>query len=769
MRFRLMGALVALLGLSVVPPTLAGGDAFTVRDIRLEGLQRVSAGTVFSYLPVKTGDRVTPENTAEILRALYKTGFFKDVRLEQQGDVLVVSMDERPSIATIEVSGNKEISKDDLLKGLKDIGMAQGRIFNDSLLDKVEQDLKRQYYNRGRYGVKVESKVNPLERNRVAVEIQVTEGPTALIRQINLIGNKAFASKELLKQFQLDTGNWLSTFTNSNQYSKQKLSADLESLRSFYLDRGYLRFEIKSTQVSISPDKKAIFIDATLSEGEQYRIKDVRLAGEFVVSKESLFPLVYVQRGDLFSRKQTTATTEKIAQHLGNQGYAFANVNTIPEINEAEKQVSLTFFIDPGRRVYVRRIEMQGNTRTRDEVLRREMRQMEAAWFSGEAIKRSKERLQRLGYFEEVSMETPAVAGTPDQVDVKVKVKEKASGNLMAGVGYSQSRGVLLNASVSENNFLGTGKRLALAFANNSVDTNYRIGYTNPYYTPDGISRGFDLSYSKTDFSTLNTANYATDTGAFGINFGVPLTDTSRITLGPSFNYLHLKPDQSTTAIAYVLANGDVYNNFQINASWQKDGRDRAILPTQGMIQTLSTLVTVPGSDLEYYKLGYHLQWYLPLWSDYVFVFNTDLGYGDGYGNTKGLPFMENYFAGGPRTVRGFKEWTLGPTEAKTDNPIGGNVKLVGGVEIGIPAPIEDFRKTMRISAFLDAGYVWQNNRQAIGTYRALDLADLRYSTGLSTTWYSPVGPLTFSLGFPLNAKSGDEAQVFQFTLGQTF
>ncbi|CAK0771020.1 Outer membrane protein assembly factor BamA [Gammaproteobacteria bacterium] len=695
------------------------------------------------------------------------------MRLEQQGDVLVVSVEERASIASIEVSGNKEIGKDDLLKGLKDIGMAQGRIFNDSLLDKVEQDLKRQYYNRGRYGVKVESKVNPLERNRVAVVIQITEGPTALIRQINLIGNKAFSSKELLKQFQLDTGNWLSVFTNSNQYSKQKLSADLESLRSFYLDRGYLRFEIKSTQVSISPDKQSIFIDATLSEGEPYRVKAVRLAGEFVVPKESLFPLVYIQRGDLFSRKQTTATTEKIGQYLGDHGYAFANVNTIPDIDEAEKQVSLTFFIDPGRRVYVRRIEMQGNTRTRDEVLRREMRQMEASWFSGEAIKRSRERLQRLGYFEDVAMETPAVAGAPDQVDIKVKVKEKPSGNLMAGIGYSQSRGVLLNASISENNFLGTGKRLALAFANNNVDTNYQIGYTNPYYTPDGISRGFNLSYTKTDFSTLNTANYATDTGAAGVNFGIPLTDTSRITLGTSYNYLNLKPGQSTTAQAYAQANEDVYNNFPFTASWQDDRRDRAILPTQGLVHTLSATVTIPGSDLEYYKLGYRLQWYLPLWGDYVFLFNTDLGYGDGYGSTKGLPFMENYFAGGPRTVRGFKEWTLGPKEEPSENPIGGNVKLVGGIEIGIPAPIEDFKKTMRISAFLDAGYVWQNNHQAIGVDKTkdlnLDLGDLRYSTGLSTTWYSPVGPLSFSLGFPLNAKSGDETQVFQFTLGQTF
>lgn len=766
------GAWRALLlcALAAGAPGTAIAEVFQVTDIRLEGLRRIAPGTVFNYLPIQVGDTVGDDVTGGIIRALYQTGFFDDVRVERDGNVLVIQVRERPAIAEIKISGNKDIETKALETALADIGLKKGRVFNRSVLDRIEQELERQYYARGKYGVVVQSTVSPLERNRVAVNIEIIEGLTARIRQINIIGNKSFPVEELRKQFDLGPTRWNSFYTKNDQYSKQKLAADLESLRSFYLDRGYIKFEVKSTQVSISADKKDIYITVTIDEGQPFRISDIKLAGAPALPAERLFPLIHLKRGEFFSRKLVTESAERISNLLGDEGYAFANVNTIPEIDEEKHEVAVTFFVDAGKRVYVRRVEMQGNTRTRDEVLRREMRQLETAWFSADLVRKSRERLQRLGYFEEVAIETPAVAGSSDQVDVKVKVKEKPAGNLAAGIGFSQSDGILLNASVTQNNFLGTGKRVVVAFNNSSSTTLYQFGYTNPYYTVDGISRGFNLSYRETDYDELVGADYSTDVGVAGVNFGLPITDNSRAGLGFNYQYTDFTAGESEIAQAFAADNGNTFNDFSLIASYTRDTRDKAIFPTRGSLRSLQAEVTVPGSDLNYYRIRYDEQLYIPLTSRYIVALSTNLGYGDSYGETNYLPFFENFYAGGPRSVRGWKANTLGPREVGSDDPVGGNLKLTGSIEFFAPAPVGGkFEKSLRLGAFLDLGNVWSTYDSNLLTYSGFDLGDLRYSTGISLTWLSPVGALSISFAIPLNEKDGDKTQVFQFGFGQIF
>ncbi len=772
---------LALLLLLSILSTCAFGAEFRISDIRVEGLQRIAPGTVFTYLPVQVGDTTTDAATANIIRTLYGTGFFKDVRVERDGSVLVIWVQERPSVAEITITGNKDIETDALKDGLKDVGLAEGRVFNPSILDGIEQELKRQYFARGKYGVEVQSTVSPLERNRVAVTIKIQEGLTARIKQINVIGNEAFEEKELLKQFKLGPTKWHSFYSKNDQYSKQKLAGDLEALRSFYLDRGYIKFEIKSTQVSISADKKDIYITIGVEEGDVYSVSDIQLAGEQTVPAQQLFPLIRMQRGEVFSRKVTTESAERISKYLGNEGYAFANVNTIPEIDDEKKQVSVIFFVDPGKRVYVRRVNMKGNTRTRDEVLRREMRQLEAAWFSTELVKNSRERLQRLGYFDEVTIETPAVAGSADEVDVEVTVKEKASGNLLAGIGYSQSQGIIFNTSVTQNNFLGTGKRVSFAFNNSESNRIYQLAYTNPYFTIDGISRGFELAYRETDFADLDSADYVTNVGVAGMSFGLPISDTSRAGLGIRYQYTDFEAGRSLLAVDFVEENGDQFNDFLLTASYTNDSRDSAVFPTSGGLQSFLAEVSVPGSDLEYYRLTYRHRRFIPLTSRFTLALNADLGYGAGMGDTDSLPFFENFFAGGPRTVRGWKENTLGPRETTLErDPVGGNAKITGSIELFAPPPIGgDFEKSLRLGAFFDFGNVWWTedspNLRIDGVDTDLvsptgfSLGDLRYSVGLSAVWLSPVGALSLSLAYPLNEKDGDDTQIFQFGFGQTF
>ena len=767
LRFPIVAATAAL-ALLLLSPLQAFAETFRVTDIRVEGLQRIAAGTVFNYLTVRPGDEFDTSRTPDIIRALYKTGFFKDVRVERDGGVLIIQVAERPAISSIDITGNKSIDKDELLKGLKEIGLAAGRTFDRSVLDKIEQELRRQYFNLGKYGIKLSSNVAPLERNRVAITISISEGETARIKRINIVGNTAYTEKDLLSQFQLKTGGWFAFYTKDDQYSRQKLAADLETLRAWYLNRGYVNFRITSTQVTISPDRKDIFITINIDEGQVYTLTDIKLAGELVVDAEQLFPLIDLRRGEAFSRKRVVESSDRISQKLSDLGYAFANVNSIPEIDNKAKTVSITFFVDPGNRVYVRRVNIRGNDRSRDVVVRREMRQLESAWFSSEKVKLSRERLQRLGYFEDVTVETPAVPGSTDQVDVNVTVKEKPSGAFLAGIGFSQSSGIAFNTSITQDNFLGTGKKVTLAFNNSSVDTRYQLSYLNPYYTVDGISRGFNLSYQSTDYSGLDIINYTTDSSVAEVSFGIPLSEFNRFNFGFGLESITLNVGTTvaTEVNNFINSYGDSYLNLKINGSWQHDSRDSALFPTTGAVQSFSAEASIPGSDLNYFKISYAHRRYFPLTRTLVFSANGQVGYGMGYGSTGQLPLYENYFAGGPSTIRGYKANTLGPrtTVDTNGNPLdlalGGNLQVIGNLELLFPPPFA--AESVRMAAFVDVGNVYD-------TDKAFALSDLRSSAGVGASWLSPLGALTVSIALPLNKQSHDETQAFQFNFGTTF
>jgi outer membrane protein insertion porin family len=738
-------------------------EPFKVLDIRVEGLQRISAGTVFNYLPIKVGQTIDTEDTIFAVKALFKSGFFNDVSLERDGSVLVVFVRERAAISSIDIEGNKDLDTEELLEGLKEIGLAEGRVFDRSLLEKVEQELRRQYFSRGKYAVRIDTTVTPLDRNRVGILINVSEGQAARIKQINIIGNHEFADKELLDEFSLTTPGFFSAFTKSDQYSKQGLSADLETMRTYYLDRGYLKFNINSTQVSITPDKKDIYITINITEGHQYKIREVTLSGDLVVPAEELFPLININPGDVFSRKQVTESVDRISSLLGNQGYAYANVNTAPEMDDEAFEVDLGFFVDPGKRVYVRRINVSGNTGTRDEVLRRELRQMEGGWYSAEQVERSRTRINRLGFFEDVNVETPTVPGTTDQLDVNYSVTETSSGSVTLGAGFSQSSGVLFNASVQQDNFLGSGKRVAFTFDNSEINTVYRFAYTNPFWTVDGVSRGFSLGYRKTDADEANLSDYSTDTRNADVNFGIPINEYDTIRFSAGYQGLDLKTNSDSPAQVtdFVDQHGDSFDDAVFTASWSHDSRDSILFPETGGLQRLSLETTTPGSGLEYYKLTYQQQRYFPLTRELILGLKGNLGYGDGFGDFEELPFFENFYAGGVRSVRGFEDNTLGPRDSD-DDPIGGSFLVVFNAEVIFPVPFVDDSSGVRLSAFFDIGNVFED-------YNSFDAGDLRYSVGLAGLWVSPMGPISMSLGFPLNAESDDDEQRFQFTVGTFF
>ncbi|MEE4290370.1 MAG: outer membrane protein assembly factor BamA [Cycloclasticus sp.] len=734
-------------------------DPFVIKDIRVNGLQRITAGAVFNAMTIKVGDRYEDDQSGDIIRQLFQMGFFSDVNVELSADTIIINVQERPAITSIELEGNDDIETEKLLEAFSDVGMEVGRVFNPLVLDKVKNELLQQYYNNGKYSAEVTSKVTTLERNRVSVLISVIEGSAASIKKINIVGNKSFSDEEILKEFELTGPTLISFYTNSDQYSKQKLSADLERVNSFYQDRGYINFKVESTQVSISPDKNGIFITINIDEGEVHTISEVKLAGELIVSPDKLIPYVIVQPSDVFSRKKATQTSEYITTVLGHAGYSFANVNMIPEIDDETSTVKVTFFVDPGKRVYVRRVIMEGNTKTRDEVLRREVRQMEASTISTNAVDHSKGRLSRLGHFDEVNVETLPVSGTSDQVDIKYTVKEKSSGNILAGAGFSQSQGLVLNASISQNNFLGTGKRMSASFNNSSVNTVYSLGYTNPYYTIDGISRGYNISYRTTDADEANTSSYTTESFNMGVNFGLPLNESDKIGLGLDLEFTSIDIDDNLffgEINNFIIENGDSYTNLKASAVWGTDTRNRAIFATRGGSKRLSGIITVPGSDLEFYKLSYNQKQYFPITNDTTLYLNADFGYGDSYGDAESLPFFENYYAGGKGSVRGFNDNTLGPRDV-FDDPIGGSVKLVGNAEFIFPVPFMPESKTVRMSTFVDAGNVYDDE---------IDLGELRYSVGVSAKWLSPFGALSFSLAMPMNDGEDDEVQTFQFAFG---
>ena len=750
-------------------------DPFQIKDIRVEGIQRTEAGTVFSYLPVKVGDTMTDEKAAAAIKALFATGFFKDVRLEVDGQVLVVVLEERPAIASLEFTGLKAFKPEDLKKSLRDVGLAESRIFDRAMVERAEQELKRQYLAQGHYAVQVTTTITPLERNRVGINFAVVEGEIAKIKQINIVGAGAMKESDLLDLMVLRTPGWLTWYTKNDQYSKQKLSGDIETLRSYYLNRGYLEFNIESTQVSISPDKQDIYITVNIAEGEKYTISSVKLAGQLLLPEEELTRLVKVKPGEVFSRENMTETTKAISDRLGNEGYAFANVNAAPELDKEKRLVAFTVFIDPGRRVYVRRINMSGNTRTRDEVIRREMRQSEAGWYDGEKINKSRTRVDRLGYFEDVTVETPPVAGTTDQVDMEIKVKEKPTGNLMLGAGFSSSEKLTLSGSISQQNLFGSGKHLSLQVSTSKSNQVYSISHTDPYFTVDGVSQGFDAYIRNVDTSSLSTSNYSTSSAGGGMRWGVPIGEDDYVNLGVSYDHTTidnlLGTGASAQTIKYVLDNGKTTNTWLASVGWQKDERDSLIMPTSGKMRKAVLEVAVPGSTVTYYRGSYqHLQFF-PLIErgKLTLALNGEVGVARGYSG-KDLPFFKNYYAGGIGSVRGFESNTLGPRDPLSNDAVGGDTRVIGNAELLFPVPGMGMDKSVRMSVFVDAGNVWGPNIwNGVDYGTKFDLGDLRYSVGLAVAWNSPMGPLKFSYGNPLNTTKDDKIQRLQFQMGSAF
>jgi outer membrane protein insertion porin family len=755
-----VSALVAGLVASALSCAAWAVEPFVVRDIRVEGVQRTEPGTIFSYLPIKVGDRVTDEKISDAVKALYATGFFRDVRLEAQGDVLIVAVQERPTISSLTFSGNKEFDTDTIKKALKDIGIAEARIFDRSALDRAEQELKRQYITRGKYAANIQTTVTPQERNRVAINFTIDEGESAKISRINIVGTKAFTEKQLLSEMTLTTPGWFTWYTKNDQYSKQKLSADLEALRSFYQNRGYLEFNVDSTQVSITPDKEDIYITLNITEGPRFSVGDVRIAGDLVVPESELAPLVQLKPGDVFSRAKLQASAKDISDRLGAEGYAFANVNAVPELDRDNAKASFTFYVDPGRRAYVRKINITGNSKTKDEVIRREFRQIEDAWYDGPRIERSKVRVRRLNYFDNVTVETPPVPGSADQVDVEVSVTEKSTGNLLAGVGYSSDEGIVLNASISQDNIFGTGNALSLGVNTGRFNRTYSMLFSQPYYTVDGVSRTIEVYDKSLDPTGLAISQYASDTLGTAVGFGVPITETDTINFGGRFEHTRITLFDNSPPVYQQFVNqfGFASNAYILTAGWSRDTRDDVLYPTRGRLQSVLVETGLPIGDLAYYKVQYTHSVYWPVYRDFVLMARGDIGYGGGLSG-KPLPFFKSFFAGGVNSVRGYDTASLGPQD-EFGNALGGRRKIVGNLEAFYPIIKGD--KAVRGSVFIDAGEIYANGQQS-------QFESFRYSTGIGVAWSSPIGPLKFSYAIPLNAREGDRQQRFQFQAGAAF
>jgi len=735
-------------------------EPFVVKDIRVEGVQRTEAGTIFSYLPIKVGERVDDERAAQAVKALFATGFFRDVRLEVQDGVLLVVVQERPTISRVDIAGNKEFDTETLKKALKDIGLAEARIFDRSALDRAEQEMKRQYITRGKYAATVITTVTPQERNRVAINFTVEEGESARIARINIVGSKAISEKTLLDEMTLTTPGWITWYTKNDQYSKQKLQADLEKVRSLYANLGYLEFNVDSTQVSITPDKEDIYITVNVTEGPQYQVSEVRLAGELMVPEAELVKLVQLRPGDVYSRDKLQATVKQISDRIGAEGYAFANVNAIPEIDKAKQKAAFTIYIDPGRRVYVRKINITGNVRTRDEVIRREMRQLESAWYDSARIDRSKVRIRRLGYFDDVNIETPPVPGTTDQADVEVTVVERSTGSLNAGVGYSSAEKLVFNASISQQNILGSGNALIAALNTSKYSQLYSLAFTEPYWTVDGVSRTLELYQRNIDPTGLAVSQYSSKTLGTAAAFGIPITETDSINVGARIEHtsLELTSDSPPLYLDFVNEFGSVTNSYILSGGWSRDTRDDILYPTRGRLQSLLVEVGLPVGDLAYYKANYLHQWFVPVYTDWVLMLRGDIGYGDGIGG-KPLPFYKAYYGGGVGSVRGYETSSLGPQDI-FGNVVGGKRKIIANAEVFYPILKGD--KSVRLSAFFDVGQIY-----ALGTQP--DYESFRYSTGVGLAWNSPVGPLKFSYAIPLKTLPRDRIQRFQFQVGTVF
>ncbi|MBT7376157.1 MAG: outer membrane protein assembly factor BamA [Porticoccaceae bacterium] len=759
---------------------------FQVEDIRIEGLQRVSAGTVFASLPVGVGDLVDETGIQDATRSLFRTGYFADVVMARENGILVIGLVERPAVTEINLEGNKAIETDQLLDALRDNGLAEGQIFRQVILEGMTQELQRQYVSQGRYGALVKTEVKQLPRNRVAVNIDIDEGDVAKIRHINIVGNKDFSEEELLDTFEQNTTGWLSWISSDDKYAREKLSGDLESLETFYLDRGYLKFEVESTQVSISPDKESVYITINIDEGDVYKIGGIELSGELKISEPQARALILMREGMIFSQALMTTSSEYITRRLGNEGYTFAEVQGYPEVDEEDKTATVTFVVTPGMRAYVRRVEFRGNTKTADEVLRREMRQMEGASANNALIELSKVRLERLGYFKEVSVENLPVAGSNDQIDVVYSVEEQPSGSVGASVGYAQGNGLILGGNLNENNFLGTGKQVGVGINRSTYQSSLNFSYTEPYFTVDGVGVGYSVYARETDYDRINVASFSTNTYGATVNWSYPISEIQRIGLGLGYENLDLKTGlyASREIADFVDANGDNFDVFSLNVNWMKSTLNRGIFATRGSSQRLNLDLTVPGSGLEYYKFVYSAEHLRGLTNTLTLKLRADLGYGESYGETTQLPFFKNFYGGGFGSVRGFKRNTLGPQDTPCNfrdppcntsfiddpDPIGGNVKVELGAEVIFPLPFLKDQRSVQSSLFFDAGNIFNTKcgESQISCYKP-DVGEMRYSVGLGATWLSGFGPITFSLAKPLNANEFDETEVFQFSLGNQF
>lgn len=733
---------------------------FVVKDIRVEGIQRTEAGTVFSYLPLRVGDRFDPEKGVAAIRALYATGLFKDVRLEVDGEVLVVVVEERPAIASIEFTGIKEFDKDAVKKSLREVGLAEARVFDRSLLERAEQELKRQYLGRGLYAVQVTTTVTPVERNRVNIVMAVDEGEAARIRSIRFTGNKAFTDRQLLREIELSTPGWFTWYTKRDQYARQKLQGDLETLRSFYLNRGYLDFNVESTQVSISPDKQDIHITINLVEGERYTISEVKLAGELLGLEEELRALIDVKPGETFNAERLNNVSKRITDRFSQLGYAFASANPVPEANREKREVAFTILVDPGRRVYVRRVNITGNARTRDEIIRREVRQFENAWFDSEKVRLSRDRIDRLGFFEKVEVETPPVPGSLDQIDVNFNIKERPTGNIQAGAGYSSTEKLVLQASYTQQNVLGSGHAISFEVNTSRANRTLAVTHVDPYVTIDGISRTTEIFERKSDLARLNLGSVDFTQRGGAVRFGVPFTefDTVFFGLGYEGTRIGLTPFSPLRYVDYVNRFGQQTQALIGTVGWARDSRDNILVPTRGRYQRAFLEVGTPALDLQYYRLTYQYQQFMPLTTRFTLAFNGEVGVGGGY-DGKAYPLFKNFYAGGIGSVRGYDGGSLGPRDALGD-PLGGTRRINGSVEALLPLPGAD--RTLRALAFVDAGQVW-------GAGEPVRLGDLRYSAGIGIAWISPIGPLKLSYAYPLKTQPLDRTQRFQFQIGTGF
>jgi outer membrane protein insertion porin family len=766
---------------------LASEALFQVSDIRIEGLQRVSAGTVFSALPINVGDQVDQASVREASRSIFSTGFFADVAMAQENGVLVIVLTERPAITEINLEGNKAIQSEQLLDALTDNGLSEGQIFRQSILEGMAQELQRQYVSQGRYGALVTTNVEELPRNRVAINIDIDEGSVAKIRHINIIGNKSFSEKELRENFELnETGFW-SWLTSNDKYSREKLTGDIETLETWYLDRGYLAFEIKNTQVSVSPNKESVYITITLDEGDTYKISEVELSGELKLSESEIRSMILMRKGMRFSQALMTASSELITRRFGNEGYTFAKVEGYPELNKEDKTAKVTFVLMPGMRAYVRRIEFRGNTKTQDEVLRREMRQMEGSSANNSLIDLSKVRLERLGYFKGVEVETIPVPGINDQIDVVYTVEEQPSGSVGASIGYAQGYGMVLGANLSENNFLGTGKKVTVAVNRSTYQDSLNLSFSEPYFTVDGVNVGYSIFSRETDYDKINVSSFSTNSKGANVSWGYPVSEVERIGFGVGFENLEIRSGNysSSEIRRFIDANGSNFDVFNLNLNWSKSTLNRGIFATRGASQRAALNFALPGSGLEYYKMTYKGQYLRGLTRSLTLKLRADLGLGESYGDTTQLPFFKNFYGGGFGSVRGFERNSLGPQDTPCagddescttssiygrPDPIGGNVQIEFGAEIIFPMPFIKDNRSMQSAFFLDVGNIFNTKcgDTQINCFKP-DAGELRYSVGIGATWLSAMGPLTFSFAKPLNSSDYDEIEMFQFSLGNQF